>query len=440
MAKDYTAVIQAGGKGTRLAALTHDEIPKPMLALGGKPMILWQVEHLKRYGILDFIFIIGHLGEHVREYFGDGERFGVRIRYVEETEPLGSGGALCFLKDMLDGSDVLLVFGDVMFDIDLPRLLSFHERKQASVTLLVHPNAHPQDSDLVVLDENDQVLQFDFAKNQRDYWYDNCVNAGIYVLANHVLRALGQPSCLDLEKEVILPILGEGGVYGYRTSEYVKDAGTVQRFRAVEQELLQGVWQRRNLEQPQRCVFLDRDGTLNVYRGLVAKPEDLELEEDAAEAVARLNASGYLVIVVTNQPVVARGLCSMEDVREIHRKLVTLLGEKGAYLDDIIFCPHHPDRGYPEENPAYKIPCNCRKPATGMIEEMVKKHHIDVSESWFVGDTTVDVLTGKNAGLKTVLVGTGEAGRDGKYDVRADAQAGNLLDAAGIILEKEQET
>lgn len=436
MTRTYTAVIQAGGKGTRMRELTQDRIPKPMLELGGRPMILWQVENLKRYGIKEFIFIIGHLGEKVKEYFGNGEAFGVHIRYIEEREPLGSGGALCFLKDMVDDNEVLLVFGDVMFDIYVPRLLSFHEEKEAEVTLLVHPNAHPKDSDLVVMDETDKVIRFDFAKNMRDYYYDNCVNAGIYVLGNSLIKSLGDPKPLDLEKELFKASLEAGKIYGYGTTEYVKDAGTPKRFWAVESELLQGVWQRRNLESPQKCVFLDRDGTLNKYRGLISKPEELELEDRAAEAIALLNASGYLAILVTNQPVVARGLCSIEKVREIHRKLVTLLGEAGAYLDDIVFCPHHPDKGYPEENPAYKIPCHCRKPATGMIEAMVKKHHIDVSRSWFVGDTTVDVLTGKNAGLKTVLVKTGKAGKDGKYDVRANIESSDLPCAVEKILKE----
>ncbi|SEH27971.1 HAD-IIIA family hydrolase [Selenomonas sp. KH1T6] len=434
MTREYTAVIQAGGKGTRMRELTGDRIPKPMLELGGKPMIQWQVENLKKYGIREFVFIIGHLGEKVKDYFGDGTAFGVHISYVEENEPLGSGGALCYLKDMVGASDVLLVFGDVMFDIDAPRLLGFHEEKQAGVTLLVHPNAHPQDSDLVVMDENSKVLRFDFAKNQRDYYYDNCVNAGIYVLANEVIKSLGEPAPLDLEKELFRSALEDGKIYGYRTTEYVKDAGTPKRFRAVERELLQGVWQSRNLESPQKCVFLDRDGTLNIYKGLISSPEELELEAGVAEAIALLNAAGYLAIIVTNQPVVARGLCSMEEVREIHKKLSVLLGEQGAYLDDMIFCPHHPDKGYPEENPAYKIPCHCRKPDTGMVEEMAEKHHVDIKSSWFVGDTTVDIKTGQNAGLHTALVKTGEAGKDGKYEVQAELEAENLLDAVKKIL------
>jgi histidinol-phosphate phosphatase family protein len=150
-----------------------------------------------------------------------------------------------------------------------------------------------------------------------------------------------------------------------------------------------------------------------------------------------INASGYLAIVVTNQPVVARGLCQMEDVERIHKKLETLLGQEGVYLDEIRFCPHHPDKGYPEENPAYKIPCHCRKPDIGMLEDCAQKYNVDLTASWVVGDTTVDIQTGKNAGTKTALVLTGDAGKDGKYDVEPDITCQNLKEAVIQILNQQ---
>ena len=435
MDNNYVAVIQAGGKGTRLRELTGDLVPKPLLKLNGKPMIEWQMECLKRYGITEFVFIIGHLGEKIQEYFQDGKAWGVQISYVQETEPLGSAGALFYLKDRLQERNFLLIFGDVMFDIELNRMLQFHEEKNALATLLVHPNSHPQDSDLVVLDTDGRVIGFDSKNNIRDYWFDNCVNAGIYVVSGTLLEQIKTPIKTDLEKDIIFPLIKSDKIYGYRTPEYVKDAGTVERFKKVEEEQKAGLWQQKSLASKQKCIFLDRDGTLNRSNGFISAPEQLELEEGVAEAIRLINTSGYLAIVVTNQPVVARGMCDIADVEEIHKKLTTLLGREGAYLDDIVFCPHHPDKGYPEENPLYKIECNCRKPKTGMIDVMVEKYHIDLSQSFMVGDTTMDIQTGKNAGLKTALVKTGEAGRDGKYKVEADFVAENLLELVKIICE-----
>lgn len=434
MPDNYVAVIQAGGKGTRLRALTEDKIPKPLLALNGKPMIEWQIENVKKYGIREFVIIIGFLGEKIKEYFGDGEQFGVHIQYIEESEPLGSAGALWYLKSMISCENILLIFGDVMFDVDLSRLLAFHEQKDASATLVVHPNAHPFDSDLVVLDAECRVTNFDSKNNVRDYWYDNLVNAGLYVISREMIDSMQELRKCDLEKELFLPLIDSGKIFGYRTTEYLKDAGTPERFYSVCEDQKKGLWKKRNLEQKQKCIFLDRDGTVNIYRGLVYEEEQFELEETVTEAIQLINWSGYLAILVTNQPVVARGLCEPEDVIRIHKKMSVLLGEQGAYLDDIVFCPHHPDKGYPEENVLYKISCNCRKPKTEMIENMVEKYNISIVDSYMVGDSTIDIQTGKNAGLKTVLLKTGMAGTDGKYDIKADYEAVNLLEAINAIL------
>lgn len=437
MANDYIGVIQAGGKGTRMEEITAGKIPKPMILLNGKPMLEWQIENMKKYGIHEFVIIIGHLGEKVKEYFGDGSRLGVQIRYIEEKEPLGSAGALFFLKPMLQVPQFLLVFGDVMFDLDLNRMMKFHESHPGKVTLLAHPNSHPYDSDLLVIDDTGRVTGIDPKGKKRDYWYENCVNAGIYILSSDVLESMEEAGRQDLEKDVVKPLIAQGKVYGYRTPEYVKDAGTPARFLKASREQQENVWERKNLERKQACIFLDRDGTVNRYKGLIASEEQLELEDGAAEGIRRLNEAGFLVILVTNQPVVARGMCGIEDVQNIHRKLQVLLGEQGVYLDDIAFCPHHPDKGYPEENPAYKMVCKCRKPATGMIEKMAEKYNIDLSRSYIVGDSSVDIQTGKNAGLKTILVFTGQAGQDGKYCVEPDITAKNLAEAAGRILEEE---
>ncbi len=430
----YVAVIQAGGKGTRMVSLTHDAIPKPMLHLNRKPMIQWQIENVSKYGIKDFVIITGHLGDKIKSYFKDGSEYGVSIEYIEEKEPLGSAGALYYLNMMYTDRDYILIFGDVMFCLDWDRMITFHEEHGGEATLLAHPNAHPYDSDLLIIDSKGEVTGIDSKNNKRDYWYDNCVNAGIYVLKKDLVALISKPQKTDLEKDVLAPFMGTGKIYGYITPEYVKDVGTPERFFNAEREQSAGVWQAKCLTNKQKCIFLDRDGTINKYKGLIATEDQFELEELAGEAIKLINKSGYLAIVITNQPVVARGMCDIEDVKGIHKKMVSLLGNDGAYLDDIVFCPHHPDKGFPEENPIYKIPCECRKPKTGMIDAMVKKYNIDRSESYMIGDSTIDIQTGINAGIRTVLVKTGVAGGDGKYAVTPDLIADDLLKAVKQIV------
>ncbi|MBQ6856252.1 MAG: HAD-IIIA family hydrolase, partial [Lachnospiraceae bacterium] len=278
-------------------------------------------------------------------------------------------------------------------------------------------------------------IRFNSKHNVRDYWYDNCVNAGVFVFDKTICNRVPEPVKRNLENDVIKGMIEDGiPVYGYRSPEYVKDVGTVERIEQALLDIENGLVSGKSLKNKQKCIFLDRDGTINKKNGFISKEEEFELEDCALEAIKKINKSGYLAIVITNQPSVARGLCEIEDIERIHRKLSTLLGREGVYLDDILFCPHHPDKGFPEENPIYKIPCDCRKPKTGMIDKAVKKYNIDLENSWMIGDTTMDLQTGVNAGVHTALVLTGDAGNDKKYDVQPELVGKDLLEAVELIL------
>lgn len=429
------AVIMAGGKGSRLLSITNDEIPKPMVPVDGKPLLEYQVEKLKTYGIKKIVMIVGHLGEKIVDHFKDGKDFGVEIDYIFEKEPLGTAGAFYYLKDKIDAKDFMLVFGDIFFDMDFDRMEDFHFKNSALTTLLAHPNGHPYDSDLIQTDDTGRVIGFDSKHNVRDYWYDNMVNAGMYIINKRLLDLVKEPVKTDFEKDILANQVKLGAsIYAYHTPEYVKDVGTVDRINATVEELKSGLIQSKNLKNKQRAIFLDRDGTMNVSKGFISKADDLELIPGTIDAIKAINKSGALAIVITNQPVIARGECSFEELHNIHNKLKTLLGEKGAFVDDIFYCPHHPDKGFEGEVPELKFDCECRKPKTGMIEEAVKKYNIDFSKSYMVGDSTMDLETARNAGIKSVLVNTGFAGNDGKYDRSCDIEADNLFDAVEKII------
>ena len=429
------AVIMAGGKGSRLRSITNDEIPKPMVPVDGKPLLEYQVEKLKAYGIKKIVMIVGHLGEKIVDHFKEGKNFGVEIDYIFEKEPLGTAGAFYYLKDKIDAKDFMLVFGDIFFDIDFDRMEDFHFKNSALTTLLAHPNGHPYDSDLIRMDDKGKVIGFDSKHNVRDYWYDNMVNAGMYIINRKLLELVKEPVKTDFEKDILANQVKLGAnIYAYHTPEYVKDVGTVDRINATVEELKSGLIQSKNLKNKQRAIFIDRDGTMNVSKGFISKADDLELIPGTIDAIKAINKSGALAIGITNQPVIARGECSFEELHNIHNKLKTLLGEKGAFVDDIFYCPHHPDKGFEGEVPELKFDCECRKPKTGMIDKAVKKYNIDLSKSYMVGDSTMDLETARNAGIKSVLVDTGFAGNDGKYDRNCDIEAKNLFDAVEKII------
>jgi len=399
------AVIMAGGKGTRLAELTKDEIPKPLAPVNGKPIIQHQIERLCENDICDICVVVGHLGEKIVEFLGDGSQLRVNIVYYRESEPLGTAGALGEIGDFYNGEDFLLVFGDTIFDIDLARFISYHIEKKSKATLFVHPNSHPYDSDLVVCGNDGAVLRFDSKNNARGYWYRNLVNAGLYVLSPSVVSRVSGKT--DLEKDILSNLLSEVKIYGYRSSEYIKDVGTIERIRQVERDLASGTVSARNLSRPQKAVFLDRDGTLNYNMDSAISVEAFKLYDETPEAVKLINESGYLAIIVTNQPMIAKGFITFSDLDEIHAKMETQLGKSGAYIDDIYYCPHHPEKGFEGEIPELKIVCNCRKPKPGMLLQAAEDYNIDLSASYMIGDGDWDMEAGQSAGCKTIRIDSG---------------------------------
>lgn len=413
-------VIMAGGRGTRIASVAND-VPKPMINICGKPILEHQIDNLKACGLTDIILVIGYLGEKIKDYFGDGSRFGVCIEYFIEDHPLGTAGALFKMTQLTE--DFLLLCGDVIIDVDFNRFIAFHKEKKAWASLVAHPNGHPYDSSLLVTKieapktaggmpvDTHQVICW-MAKEDERLYYKNRVNAGIELISpellketmkNFVPRHPETPDKIDLDRDVLKINIGSGRIYAYDTPEYVKDMGTPDRFFEVENDIKTGKVHAHNLKNRQKAIFLDRDGTINKMVGFITKPEQFELLPGVAKAIKAINKSGYLAIVITNQPVIARGDCTFEQLQTIHNKMETELGKEGAFVDAIYVCPHHTDKGFSGERPEYKCDCDCRKPKPGLLLQAAKDFNIDLSQSYMIGDSGRDVKAGKNAGVKEAI-------------------------------------
>jgi D,D-heptose 1,7-bisphosphate phosphatase len=165
----------------------------------------------------------------------------------------------------------------------------------------------------------------------------------------------------------------------------------------------------------QRAVFLDRDGTLIREVGHLHRRDQVEILPRVPEAIRLLRARGFCVVVVSNQSAVARGLLTEEELGIIHEELNARLAQEGAHLDGIYYCPHHPERGFTDEVQALKISCDCRKPATGMLDAACREFNIDRTQSFLIGDSTVDTETARRAGLNFRGVQTGYGCQDSRY-------------------------
>lgn len=393
--------ILTGGKGTRLGL---KDLPKPMAPLAGQMLLERIVECVKDSGLDDLIFLNGHLAEKVEAHFGDGSAHGVRITHVCEREALGTAGSVRAAAAHLTEPFILL-YGDILLDVDLAAFADWHGKSGALATIFVHPNNHPHDSDLVEV-AGDRVRRFLPKPHAEGAILPNLVSAAIYVLDPRALEYVPASGPSDWGGQVF-PAMAAAGVpiAAYRSVEYAKDMGTPERLMQGEKDLASGKVAALRCDKLKPALFLDRDGVLNVEINGVHRPEDLRLTPGAGEAVARLNAAGVPAICITNQPDVAKGFLTPDTLGQVFAALDSALAAQGrAYLDDLFHCPHHPEAGWPGELVALKVPCDCRKPAPGLLLQAAARHNIDLSRSWFVGDRATDVAAACAAGVRSILL------------------------------------
>jgi histidinol-phosphate phosphatase family protein len=426
-------VVLAGGKGTRLGL---EGLPKVLVPIDGAPLIERTIASAASQGFTDFLILTGYLGEKIEEQLGDGSRFGSRIEYVREAEPLGTAGCFNQVRDRLT-EPFLVIYGDILMDVDFRALAQFALKKGGAGTLFAHPNDHPFDSDLLETDADGQIIAVHPKPHAKDQHYPNLVSAALYVLFPIALDHVPKEGASDWGKDVLPRLAQEEPLYAYRSCEYVKDIGTPERLARAEEHLRTGRVERLALRHRKAAIFVDRDGVINEERDGVHSPGEVTLIQGAASAIRSFNEAGIPVICVTNQPDLAKGMMSWDDLRAVTGEIdYRLASEAGAYLDDILICPHHPERGWPGEVAELKVECDCRKPRDGLLQEASRMHNIDLKRSWLIGDRYCDIAAAVAAGSRSILVSTGHNGNDrARYSVEPDERAANIGDAAELILE-----
>ena len=270
---NHNAVILAGGFGTRLSH-QFPGIPKPMVPISGVPILERIVAECKTYGYVDILLVWHHLPDQITTHFGDGSNFGVAINYHIESEPMGTGGALLSVRELL-AETFLVLYADVFTSVNLSYFSQFHKDKCADISIVVHPNDHPFDSDLIIIDGDNRVVAFDAPPHDGPDILANLVNAALYIVNKDALDTyIDYSGKFDIAQRFFPDLLAAGRtIFAYNTQEYIKDMGTPDRRTRVETDLITGVCASRSLSIPRKAIFVDRDGTVNVERGYVTKPK-----------------------------------------------------------------------------------------------------------------------------------------------------------------------
>lgn len=429
------AVILAGGKGTRLSPVIKN-IPKSLVKIGRKSIIEHQISLLKENGIKKIWILLGYLGDKIEKHIRR-RSWNIDIYYNQETNPLGTAGALKNLEGKIK-EDFLVLSGDIMLNFDIKRFINWHKKKRGMASIVVHPNDHLFDSDLVETDNKGQIMALLRRPHSKGITFRNLSIASVYIFSPKIFKYIPQNRKSDIEKD-ILPLLlhSKGKIYAYNTPEYFKDIGTPDRLARVETDYASGKIKKLNLKNKRGAIFLDRDGVINEEVDQLSRVENFKIYDFAPEAIKKINETNYLAIIIANQPMIAKGFMTENDLNEIHKKLETELGFKGAKIDAIYYCPHHSKKGFAGERPELKVKCKCRKPEIGLLLRAKKDFNIDLKKSYLIGDKTGDILAGKRAGCKTILLRTGYGGRDELFSQKPDFFASNLSGAIKTIIPKE---
>jgi len=432
------AVIVAGGLGTRARAMTGADLPKALLPVGGVTILAHQMQALAAGGVTRLVILAGYLGEVIRAHLvRHPPPAGLEVRVEIEAAPLGTAGAVVAAREKFDAGHLLVIFGDLLFNLDFRRLQERHLASGAAASIVCRPNDHPATSDLVLVDDADRITGLLPRKARPPGDYRNLVPSGIYMLRRADLEGFAVGARLDFFQGYFPALLARGEIlHAHRSVEYMCDIGTEQGRAAAERDLASGRVARLSPGQLRPAVLFDVDGVLNEEvpgQGIIA-PDQVRLIAGAGAALRTVNHAGLLAIAATNRPQLAKGLVTRAGLEAIFGRLEMGLAGEGGYLDRLYFCPHHPERGFAGEVAALKITCSCRKPAPGMLEQAFAELPADRARSAMIGDTWRDLAAARAAGIHAYGVRTGYGCRDLPDGVRADLMFADVREAVAFCL------
>lgn len=372
--------VLAGGLGTRLSHIVSD-VPKPMAPIRGIPFLEWQVKWLVRNGFSDIVLLVGHKKETVIGHFGDGGRFGTRIRYSEEKELLGTGGAVIQSLKQYPSEHFIVLNGDTFFNIDLRSFYEYHSQKlpAGAFSVALKYKEDTKRYGAVRIDENYLVGSL---VEKDPGLEEGLINGGIYIGRTSDLASMEVKKC-SLETEIFPGLIKNGKMYGIPFGDKFIDIGVPEDYYKADRELPE--WFGTG-KKP--ALFLDRDGVIIEDTGYVSASDRLNFLEPAEGLVRRANDNGWLVVVVSNQAGVGKGKITEEDVLKVNHSIREHYAGSGLRIDQFYYCPFHRDAVIER----YKKISLMRKPEPGMLLQAAENLDIDLQNSLMIGDKDSDVI------------------------------------------------
>lgn len=373
------AVIFAGGLGERLKPFTETN-PKPMYRFNGKPFLEYLVEQISGWGIREIIILLGYLPDKVTEYFGNGLKWNVNIRYIITPVGYDTQFRLKAAENYLE-DDFLMMYCDNLCPIDFSLLTKEYKKNNALIQVTAYSNDDAYTKDNMRIAVDGLVELYDKKRRTENL---KGVDIGYAIVSKKVVSLMSNEN-ENFEAVVYPKLVKDKRLFSTVTKHRYYSIGSFERIGLTEQYL-----------SGQKYIFLDRDGVINERPSkaqYICKPQEFVWLPGAREAVKKLNDAGYFVIMVSNQAGIARGAMTENDFQCVQDKMSSDLAELGARIDAVYHCPHGWDDG-----------CECRKPKPGMLYQAQKDYSINLTECVLIGDDERDMITAHNANMKGILV------------------------------------
>lgn len=348
--------------------------------MNGKPFLEYLLEMLKENGIAEVVLLLGYLPKKVQEYFGDGSKFGLQIKYSVGDVSFETGKRLKDAESLVD-ENFLFLYCDNYWPLDLKKLLVYHNAREVPATVTVYTNKDNFSKSNMRLDDQGYVTVYDKSRQEKNL---SGVEIGFYILNKSIFGLMPETN-FSFEKEILPQMIARRQLAGYPTDHRYYSVGSLERLPVTEDFL-----------KPKKVVFLDRDGVINKKApkaDYIKTWEEFEFLPGAVEAIRKLTEQGYEIYLISNQPGIARGMMTEGDLTGIHTNMIKRLEENKAKIKHIYCCLHGWDDG-----------CECRKPKPGMFYQAGRENNLHLSKAVFIGDDERDVLAGEAAGIKTFLI------------------------------------